>query len=249
MKTIKIISTIFSLCYLISCTPDTAGDATSNTTDSTTTEAVQMAVELVEKVEYNEDSTFKMMYQVDKNTGAKYGAYKEYEVATSTVVAERNYKNNKLEGTEKIYFPSGQVDGEFTYKNGIHDGVFKYYYEDGTLKQEGTYVDGKIEGVLNSYYPTGTLKEEVAHKNGLTQGAFKEYNENGTLRAEGKYTSKSGGEDLEEGLLKMYDENGVLTRKMVCKEGQCCTTWTIEDGDIKSTTKLCDAILNNEAAE
>lgn len=249
MKAIKIISTILFLCYLSACTPtDTTENTANNTKDTTESEAVQIGVDLVDKVEYNEDSTYKMMYQADKSTGTKYGIYKEYEVATSTLLIERNYENNKLEGIEKIYFPNGQVDGEFSYKNGIHDGVFKYYYEDGTLKQEGTYVNGKIEGILNSYYSTGTLKEEVMHENGLTQGAFKEYNENGTLKAEGEYTSKSGGEDLEEGLLKMYDENGVLIRKMVCKEGQCCTIWTIEDGDIKSTTKLCDAILKEQAS-
>lgn len=244
MKAIKIISTGLFLCYLVACTStDTNKDTTEDLT-GTENEGVEIAVELVDELKYNEDSTLKMMYQVDKNTGAKYGMYKEYNVSTSVLLVERNYKNNRQEGIEKIYFPNGQVDGEFNYKDGIHDGIFKYYYEDGTLKQEGTYVNGKIEGVLNSYYPTGTLKEEVAHKNGLTQGVFKEYNENGTIKAEGEYTSKSGQEDLEHGLFKDYDENGVLIRKMVCKEGQCCTIWTLEDGDIEPKTKLCDAILN-----
>ncbi|MBL4650448.1 MAG: toxin-antitoxin system YwqK family antitoxin [Aureispira sp.] len=248
MKAIKIISTGLFLCYLVACTPaDTTEHATNNTI-TTDNEGVTISVELVDKVKYNEDSTFKMTYQVDKATDAKYGVYKEYDVLTSTLLSERNYKNNKLEGVEKIYFSNGQVDGEFKYKNGMHEGVFKYYYEDGTLKQQGTYVKGVIEGILTSYYPTGALREEVMHDDGLTQGPFKEYNENGTIKAEGEYTSKSGQEDLEHGLFKDYDENGKLIRKMICKEGQCCTIWTLDDGDIEPKTKLCDAILSEQAS-
>lgn len=247
MKVIKIISTIVLLACLGACTSSSPKEPTTNQAP-VEQEVVKVAVELIDKVEYNADSTFKMTYQVDKATGAKYGTYKEYDVATSTLLSERNYKNNKLEGVEKIYFPSGQVDGELTYKNGVHDGVFKYYYEDGTLKQQGSYVKGNIEGTLNSYYPTGTLKEEVAHIEGVTQGAFKEYNEDGSLKAEGEYTSKSGQENLEEGELKMYDETGTLIRKMICKEGQCCTIWTLEDGDVEPKTKLCKAILSSHSS-
>lgn len=248
MKAIKIISTGLFLCYMAACTPADTTESTGNETTSVDNEAATAKLELVEKIEYSEDSTLKMTYQVDKNTAAKYGIYKEYHVVEDRLMSERNYKNNKLEGVEKIYFANGQVDGEFNYKNGVHEGVFKYYYEDGTLKQQGTYVNGAIEGILNSYYPTGGLKEEVTHEKGLTQGAFKEYNENGSIKAEGEYTSKSGREDLEQGLFKDYDENGQLIRKMMCKEGQCCTIWTLEDGEIAPKTKLCDAILNDQAS-
>jgi len=245
MKIITIISTMLFLCCLVCCT-------SNNTSKSTLTniekEALKKGVELVDKTEYNEDSTFKVIYQIEKNTGKKYGIYKEYNVATNNLIAERNYKEDKQEGVEKIYFPNGQVDGEFNYKNGVHDGTFKYYYEDGTLKQKGIYINGQIEGVLNSYYPTGALMEEVTHENSLSQGPFKEYNENGTIRAEGKYTSKYGREDLEEGALKMYDEEGILIRKMICKEGQCCTIWTLEEGDITPKTKLCDALLKSQSS-
>ncbi|CAA6821961.1 MAG: Unknown protein [uncultured Aureispira sp.] len=246
MKAIKVIGIGLFLSCLAACT----SESTSNNTNTITIEKEGKAVEvqLVDKVEYNEDSTFKMSYQVEANTDVKYGVYKEYDVPTSTLLSERNYKNNKLDGIEKIYFSNGQVDGELNYKNGVHEGIFKYYYEDGTLKQEGVYVKGTIEGILKSYYPTGVLKEEVFHEKGLTQGAFKEYNENGTIKAEGEYTSKHGREDLEHGLFKDYDKNGKLLRKMRCKEGQCCTTWTLEAGDIKPTTKLCAAILESEAS-
>ena len=245
MKGIKIISIGFFFCCLVACSSE---EVKEKKTIQIEKEGKTVEIQLVDRTEYAEDSTVKITYQVEDSTDVKYGVYKEYDIPTSTLLSERNYKNNKLEGIEKIYYPNGQVDGEFNYKNGVHEGSFKYYYKDGTLKQEGAYVGGQIEGLLKSYYPTGILREEVMHVNGYTNGAFKEYNENGTIKAEGQYTSNGGQEDLEEGLFKDYDENGKLVRKMRCKQGQCCTIWTLEDGDVEPTTKLCAAILNSEAS-
>ncbi|BDS13740.1 toxin-antitoxin system YwqK family antitoxin [Aureispira anguillae] len=245
MKAIKIIaiSSLFLL-GVVACT-STADDQSDNTTTvDQNTAAPVVAIELEDTEQYSADSMVKIQHQIDKATGYKHGIYKEYDVPTGALMTERTYVQNKIEGLEKIYFANGQVDGEFTYKDGVHDGVFKYYYEDGTLKQQGSYKAGKMEGVLSSYYANGTLKEEVMHVDGLTQGVFKEYNENGSLKAEGGYTSKSDRENLEHGPLKLYDENGELIQKMVCKDGQCCTIWTLEDGAVKPSSKLCEAIIN-----
>jgi len=218
----------------------------TTTTDEPTAEDAMAAVELEDKVDYSEDSLYRMEYQIDKNSQKKHGVYKEFDVTTGKLVAERTFKMDQIHGTEKFYFSgSGALDGEFMYKNGLHHGPFVYYYEDGQVKQKGEYQEGKVAGMLVKYYPSGQMEEEVMHVDGMTQGAFKEYNENGTLKAEGEYTSKSDRENLEQGLLKLYDENGELEKKMVCQEGQCCTIWTVEDGDVKPSSKLCEAIVNS----
>ena len=155
-----------------------------------------------------------------------------------------------MDGEEKFYYPgTDKVESEFIYKDGLLNGPYTYYFETGKVKQKGVYANDKVEGMLMTYYEDGTLKEEVMHVDGVTQGPFKEYNENGTLKAEGGFTSKGDTEDLDHGLLKMYDENGILNKKMVCKEGQCCTTWTIEDGDVSPSSKLCEAIINGMSKE
>lgn len=236
MKAIRIMY-LMPLILLSACNTTTTDNNNTNN-ENTTTELV-----LENKTEFNADSTAKIEYQMDKNSGAKYGSYKETDIATGKLKAERTYKNDQIDGVEKIYFPNGQVDGVLSYKDGVHHGEFTYYYEDGKVKQKGNYVNGKIEGILVGYYQNGNLKEEVTHVGGVTQGVFKEYNENGTIKAEGEFTSKGDQENLEQGLFQEYDENGKLVRKMICKEGQCCTTWTLKEGDTKPKNKICEAII------
>lgn len=216
-----------------------------------TTEEIPKKQEVVqeERIRYEADSSIKVVYQADANTNAKHGNYKEYNNATQALLVEREYNQDIITGTEKLYFPDGQVDAIITYKDGLHHGPFKYFYPNGQLKQNGEYVNGKIEGTLRGFYEDGTLKEEVEHKEGVTQGPFKEYNENGSLKAEGKFTTKGDEENLEYGLVKLYDEEGELEKKMVCKDGQCCTIWTLEKGEVKPSSTICEAIIKEMGQE
>jgi len=223
--------------------------ACSNSTKETNNDDEQEeVVELEVVVKYGPDSTFKQEYQINKTNNQKHGWYKEYDKEGHLLV-ERTYVENRAEGIEKSYYITGELESEMQQKKGMYDGNFKYYYEDGTLKQEGTFVQDKMEGLIKTYYSDGTLKEEVTLVANLTQGPFKEYNENGTLKTEGGYTSKNDREALEEGELKKYDENGELIEKMICREGQCCRIWTKEEGDVKPSSKLCEAIIKGAASK
>lgn len=229
--------------FLISCLVLFACEHTPPPTQEDVQAKSPVKVLLEERVRYEADSTIKVVYQIDANTNAKHGNYKEYDNATQALMVEREYNQDKITGTEKLYFPDGKADAIITYKDGLHYGPFKYFYPNGQLKQNGEYVEGKIEGMLRGFYMDGTLKEEVTHQEGVTEGPFKEYNENGTLKAEGRFTTKGDEENLEYGLIKLYDENGELDRKMVCKDGQCCTIWTLAKGDVAPKNDLCKAIV------
>jgi antitoxin component YwqK of YwqJK toxin-antitoxin module len=234
-----------------------ACNSTENPPTQTPKEEYPVEVSLEERVDYEADSSIKVVYQFDTNSNTKHGNYKEYnlttlegqEAPTPILAVERRYDYDRITDTEKFYYPDGQVEAIMTYKDGVHHGPFKYFYPNGQLKQSGAYVDGKIEGTLRGYYMDGTQKEEVEHQGGVTQGPFKEYNENGTLKAEGKFTSKGDDENLEYGLIKLYDAEGVLDKKMVCKDGQCCTTWTAAKGAVKPSSSLCDAIIKEFGQE
>lgn len=236
MKIVKIITLMLFLIIASSCDNTTADIAKDNQENT-------IEVVLSEKIELNVDSTRKIEYQINKITGVKHGFYKEFDALSNALLVEKNYKENKLNGVEKIYFPNGQVEVSLTYKDGVHDGEFSYYYNDGKIRQKGAYVAGKIEGMLIGYYPNGAIKEEIMHLGGLTQGVFREYNENGKIAAEGTFTSKGETEELEQGLFKEYDGEGQLIKKMYCKEGQCCTIWTLKDGDVQPINDVCEAIV------
>jgi len=157
-------------------------------------------------------------------------------------------KSKVQDGYERFYFENGKIDGEFLYENGKLHGAFTYYDEKtGNVKQKGHFERGQIEGMLYTYYSNGELKEEVMHVGGLTKGAFKEFSEEGILQAEGQYTYDNDGvEDLEQGLLKLYNKKGILIKKMLCRTGQCCTIWKIEDGEVEPSSKLCEEIIASQ---
>lgn len=241
---IKIMCMLVVMTMLFACTSNSGSENTGS--ENTTTEETPVEVFLETRTEVSADNAFRVEYQVDTNTNKKHGLFKEFDVASGQLLAERTYNMDKIDGVEKLYFPdTPAVDGIMTYKDGKHHGEFSYFYRNGQLKQKGEFVDGTIEGLLIGYYEDGTPKEEITHVDGMTQGPFKEYNPNGTLKAEGEFTSKQDQENLEHGLLKLYDENGELNKKMICKQGQCCTIWTVEDGDVEPSSKLCQAIISS----
>ena len=128
MKAIKILYVLPLLLMTWAC------DNTTPVDNNTTTTTTELALE--SKTELSPDSSAKIEYQIDKNSNAKYGTYKETDIATGKLGVERTYKNNQIDGFEKVYFPSGQLDGMLAYKDGVHHGEFTYYYEDGKVNKK-----------------------------------------------------------------------------------------------------------------
>lgn len=91
------------------------------------------------------------------------------------------FKNGVIEGSSKLYYPSGKLASVATFKNGKVEGVQKDYYENGNLKREIPHKNGIINGVVKEYYPNGKLKVESNQKNGLPDGVSIFYDENGKV--------------------------------------------------------------------
>ncbi|MBF1205055.1 MAG: hypothetical protein HXM13_03365, partial [Fusobacterium periodonticum] len=57
---------------------------------------------------------------------------------------ERFYKNDKLEGISKIYYPSGKLQVEVNFKDNEADGIFREYDETGKIINQETYKNGQL---------------------------------------------------------------------------------------------------------
>ncbi len=159
----------------------------------------------------------------------KHGWYKTYSKG-GVLTEESTYVNGRLDGERKIYLPSGELEVTETYSMDQLNGPLKTYHKNGKVKLDGLYTKNVLAGKVKGYYPSGALMEEVMFENNQEQGAFKEYHENGNLKWEGTY--RNG--DKEFGLLKEYDEQGTLIRKMMCDTNAICTTtWTIDGSHLK----------------
>lgn len=233
---------IVALC-LQSCGND---PKTSQNTENTEPQPQEQVMDITVKQEKDSMGTLVLEYEYDKTTGVKHGFYKKYH-GNGKLYRELTYQKDKMEGSEKIYYESGKLNAKFSIANGMYDGSFVEYYEDGVVKQEGNYIKDQYQGELKTYYPNGNIKEVVTMLDNLEQGPFEEYNENGSLKAKGTYMSK--GEEitaLETGLLEEYDKDGKLIAKKICKEGHCCEVWTAKKGDVKPSSKMCEAIVSEQ---
>lgn len=173
-----------------------------------------------------EEEAFGMIerYEVDKKTGQKEGEFTKYD-KEGTLVERANYRTGNLHGDRFIYYPSGNVEIQETYVDGVLDGTFRSYYDSDILEMEGPYIYGVMTGEWRRYYENGQLMEIVRFEDNEENGPFIEYHENGNLKAEGQYYMG----DNEHGLLKLYDENGELARRMECDSGICHTIWLRPD--------------------
>jgi|TARA_R110000737_G_scaffold344660_1_gene372069 antitoxin component YwqK of YwqJK toxin-antitoxin module len=159
----------------------------------------------------------------------KHGWYKRYS-PEGKLTEESNYNDGKLDGSRKIYTSEGELEVTEQYTSDALNGVFKTYHSNGNIKLEGLYTDNVLAGVVKGYYPSGELMEEVMFEKNMEQGPFKEYHTNGKLKWEGTY--RNG--DKEFGLLKEYNEQGELIKKMLCDSNAICTTtWKIDGSHLK----------------
>lgn len=134
------------------------------------------------------------------------------------------YKNGQLHGERILYHENEKIQVIERYDNGEFKGLYQAYYDNGQLEIEGKYIDGQMNGKWKRYYTSGELMEIVTFVSNYENGPFVEYHKNGKIKTEGKYLDG----DNEQGELKMYDEEGMLIRKMDCNKGICKTIWTAE---------------------
>lgn len=156
--------------------------------------------------------------------GEKEGTLRAYS-ESGELYEEGQFKQGKLDGSRKIFYPSGKLHIQESYTLGVFDGTYVKYYESGVKKVEGEYINGSMEGIWKTYYEDGQLKDEVTMHDNLENGPFTEYHPNGKQKAIGEYLEG----EFEQGLLQLFDTSGTLVKKMDCDKGICRTTWKIED--------------------
>ncbi len=181
----------------------------------------QNAVKVEES--YPNGKTFKEYFK-DKETDKISGLYKVY-YESGTILEESQYVDGLPHGKRILFDEGGNKQVIEHYNNGQFEGTYQSFYPNGQIEQDGQYVDGAMEGTWKKFYENGQLEEEVQFSENEENGPFIEWYPNGNLKAEGSYLDG----DNEHGELKMYNEQGILQRKMDCDKGICKTTWKAEN--------------------
>jgi len=165
----------------------------------------------------------------------KHGIYRKYS-QEGMLLETANYVNGKLEGERIIYnFISGVKEVSEIYRNDLLDGRYIVFHSNGEMQSFGVYKNNVLSGTVRFYDTSGMLKNEFQFVNNFEIIPFQEFYENGNVKWEGtKRYDHFWGLKKDYGLLKEYNEDGELIRKIMCDESEICTTtWTIDGSHLK----------------
>lgn len=150
-----------------------------------------------------------------------------------------NYVGGEAQGKMTFYFPSGKKEIEGQVINGDRDGTWYYLNEDGTVQLQVLYAKGAVvkekmeNGTFTEYFDDDRIKSEITYKKGKREGRFAEYHPNGkwvtrdipadpikgtpadierVLQGQTKKIEGTYKDDLLDGEVKEYDENGKLVK-------------------------------------
>lgn len=157
--------------------------------------------------------------------------------------------SGKRDGPQKYYHDNGQVAIEGTFANGKESGLIKEYYENGDIKAEKNFADGNVDvASIKEFEPKKPIvkksdvpaenapkvvvtkdekpNEAVASKGPIVlNGQHTLYNKNKQVTKDGVFRDNR----LMDGKAFIYDENGILQRISVYKNGQYVGDTQIEN--------------------
>jgi antitoxin component YwqK of YwqJK toxin-antitoxin module len=160
--------------------------------------------------------------------------------------------SGKREGNQKYYYPNGQLAIEGEFQNGKESGIIKEYFENGDIKAEKNYADGNVDvSSIREYQPKKpVVKREEEADNAPpvkvtpdekpNEAAMKAAASKGPLLLNGQHTLYNKNKQLSkdgifkdntfmEGKAYIYDDNGILKRIAVYRNGRYVGDTQIED--------------------
>lgn len=169
------------------------------------------------------------------------GTFKRY-YESGKVQQEFEFKDNGLRnGVQKYYYPNGQLELEAQFANGEEEGTITVYNEDGSLKEKKTMSNGQMQaGSLKKYTKkktkaiTPAKDAKPSKKTSDKTNKSYQFDPNGynTLYNRSLQKTQVGlfkGGRLWEGKWYRYNDNGLLTKIEIYKEGKFVGNGVIED--------------------
>ena len=225
------------------------------------------------------DSTWKFYKKgflkevVNYEKNKRNGDFLEF-IDSGLIYSKSIYKNDTLQGEQKIYYYSGELQFLYFYLNGNYHGKAYELDKDSVVISIFNYNKGKLirrekinrfdrnnnkTGVWKKYSASGILIEEGAYKNGKKNGIFKQYKYNGELNELKKYNMNELKQDAEElkfvELYKEYYSTGELhftIAKNNNRKRQGITQEYKKNGDViitkifKNDTLFAEGIIDKE---
>ena len=140
------------------------------------------------EITYYYDSTNNKAQQELFKEGIRNGKSIEFENnTTNDTLIYTTFKNNKLDGIKKEFYPNNKIWRIIEYKNGIQNGTQKKYSLEGKIEMEISFKNGKKDGVWHYYFDSGLEAMLENWSEGLKNGEFKIMDEKGIIKMQEFY--------------------------------------------------------------
>lgn len=140
------------------------------------------------EITYYYDSTNNKAQQELFKEGIRNGKSIEFENnTTNDTLIYTTFKNNKLDGIKKEFYPNNKIWRIIEYKNGIQNGTQKKYSLEGKIEMEISFKNGKKDGVWHYYFDSGFEAKLENWSDGLKNGEFKIMDEKGIIKMQEFY--------------------------------------------------------------
>jgi antitoxin component YwqK of YwqJK toxin-antitoxin module len=111
---------------------------------------------------YKEDTGLIDVKESYDQAGLLSGPHITYHPDGKTIMIEKNYVNNAIQGILKAYYPNGKLKEQVTIKDNNENGPFTEYFMNGAIQWQGTYRNGDNEyGELIEYDSLGTIIKKM----------------------------------------------------------------------------------------
>ncbi|MCH4823611.1 aspartic peptidase [Gramella lutea] len=114
------------------------------------------------------------------------GKWIYYHQESDSIMMLEEYKNDKLHGSQKTYYPNGQIAENTEYSIGEKHGKSLIYANNGQITKDLSYMEGQLHGPAIYYNVNGEKIMEGGYSNGSKSGTWKYY-EQGKLKNEEDY--------------------------------------------------------------
>jgi len=102
--------------------------------------------------------------------------YSEYD---GSVRIRESYRDGKLNGMTRSYYPGGEISEEVEWKQGMKDGSWKQYYENGVTRLSGNYKNNLLDGDYEVYFTNSAVKIRGMYFENKSHGTWHYYDDAG----------------------------------------------------------------------
>lgn len=121
---------------------------------------------------------------VDEKKDSVWTFYGELDGA---MASKETYRQGRLNGESRIYYPEGTPSELFVYRDGVKDGKWEQYYPDGKLKLKGSYKTGDKAGPFQTWYASGTPMMSGQYRDGHQDGTWTFFDDKGKISRKETY--------------------------------------------------------------